>query len=88
MKGLDLRVSLADDTRVNGYALVDGHDVDASGKESIAEDDTADATLGVEVRTRRVTYEMSGTYRNYKVKVKRKQIRKRGRRKTRGERTH
>lgn len=34
------------------YALVDGDDIDFSGNESIAEDDTTDTTLGASVRIR------------------------------------
>lgn len=69
------------------YTLVDGHDIDLSHNESITEDDTTDTTLGVRVRTGGIVCGTPGTYRNYKVKVERKQIRNGGRRKTQGERT-
>ena len=63
------------------YALVDGDDINFPEDESITEDDTANATLEVKkLRIGTIACGMTGTYQNYKFKVKRKQMRENRRR--------
>ena len=76
MKGLDWKVSyMVEKVKMSGHALVNGNDIDLSENEGIAEYDAANTTWGESENREKWPAERPWTHQNYKVKVKRKQMR-------------